>query len=199
MINTIKTKEDIVDLIQDDEWMMDILKQAKRLNLPDWWIGAGFIRSKVWDALHEYKERTQMSASSDIDLIYFDRNDYTTSEAKADITQKEEYYQELLKSRLPDINWSVTNQARMHLFHGDKQYKSSEEALAQWVETATCIGVKIDKNSKLILSTPRGIDDLVNLILRPTPNANNSIELFYERINKKQWLTKWPELKVIVK
>ena len=144
----------------------------------DWWIGAGFIRSKVWDALHGYKVRTPMSTSSDIDLIYFDKNDYSVSEARSEITQKEEYYQEILKSKLPNINWSVTNQARMHLFHGDKQYKSSEESLAQWVETATCIGVKIDKNNKLILSTPRGIDDLVNLILRPTPNANNIIDVF---------------------
>lgn len=198
-MNTIKTEKDIIDIIQNDEWMMDILEQARKLDLPDWWIGAGFIRSKVWDVLHEYITRTPMSASSDIDLIYFDRNDYLVSEAKSEITQKEKYYQEILKSRLPDIKWSVTNQARMHLFHGDKQYKSSEEALAQWVETATCIGVKLNKNNNLILSTPRGIDDLVNLTLRPTPEANNSIELFYERINKKQWLKKWPKLKVLTK
>ena len=71
-MNTIKTKDDIINLIQNDKWMMDILEQAKKLNLPDWWIGAGFVRSKIWDVLHEYKERTPMSASSDIDLIYFD-------------------------------------------------------------------------------------------------------------------------------
>lgn len=196
-MNNIKTKKDIIDLIQNDKWMMDILEKAKKLNLPDWWIGAGFIRSKVWDVLHGYQERTPMSTFSDIDLIYFDINDYSVSEARSEITQKEKYYQEILKSKLPNINWSVTNQARMHLLHGDKQYKSSEEALAQWVETATCIGVKLDKNSKLILSTPKGIDDLINLILRPTPNANNSINLFYERIKKKQWLIKWPKLKVL--
>ena len=198
-MNTIKIKEDIINIIQEDKWMMDILEQARKLNLPDWWIGAGFIRSKVWDVLHEYKTRTPMSASSDIDLIYFDRNDYLVSEAKSEITQKEKYYQEILKSRLPDINWSVTNQARMHLFHGDKQYKSSEEALAQWVETAICMGVKLNRNNKLILSTPRGIDDLINLILRPTPEVKNSIELFYEGIKKKQWLKKWPKLKILAK
>lgn len=187
-MNTIKTKKDIVDLIQNDKWMMDILEQARKLNLPDWWIGAGFVRSKVWDILHGYKVRTPMSKASDIDVIYFDKNDFTEDESKFDRTQKEIYYEELLKKNIPNINWSVTNQARMHLFHGDKRYISSEDALAQWVETATCIGVKLNKNNNLILSTPRGINDLVNLVLRPTPNANNSIDLFYERINKKQWL-----------
>jgi len=194
---SIKTEEDILKVIKEDKWMMDILKTVKNLNLPDWWIGAGFVRSKVWDTLHGYKIRTPMSKTSDIDVIYFDKNDFIEDESRFDRTQKEIYYEKLLKKDIPNINWSVTNQSRMHLFHGDKQYKSSEDALAQWVETATCIGVKLNKNNNLILSAPRGIDDLVNLILRPTPNANNSIDLFYERINKKQWLTKWPKLKVL--
>ena len=38
--------------------MMDLLKGAKSLNLPDWWICAGFVRSKIWDVLHGFDERT---------------------------------------------------------------------------------------------------------------------------------------------
>lgn len=65
----IQTNDDIVRIIQEDEWMMDILRSAQSLNLPDWWVCAGFVRSKIWDVLHEFDERTPLS---DIDVIYFD-------------------------------------------------------------------------------------------------------------------------------
>ena len=187
-------KDDIIQLIQNDEWMMNILNTAKILNLPDWYIGAGFVRGKVWDELHNYPKRTP---TPDIDVIYLDKNDFTDEEANKESTKTEIVYEQKLRELMPGINWSVTNQARMHLFHNDKPYSSSEEALSQWVETATCIGVRLDEKNNLILSTPRGIDDLVNLILRPISTSKIGKELFYERIEKKQWLKKWPNLKIV--
>lgn len=65
----IKNEKDIIQLIKEDEWMMDILRAVKSLHLPDWWVCAGFVRSKIWDVLHGFKERTPIS---DIDVIYFD-------------------------------------------------------------------------------------------------------------------------------
>ena len=65
----IKTEQDIIKLIQNDTWMMGILQTAKSLQLPDWWICAGFVRSKIWDVLHGYEVRT---LTPDIDIIYFD-------------------------------------------------------------------------------------------------------------------------------
>jgi len=41
----LKTEEDILKLISEDDWMMDILITVKSLNLPDWWVCAGFVRS----------------------------------------------------------------------------------------------------------------------------------------------------------
>lgn len=188
------TKEGIVDLIQNDEWMMQVLKAVKTLNLPDWWIGAGFVRSKVWDTLHGYTKRTPLP---DIDVIYLDRNDFTNEESGQDTTKQEIAYEKSLTQLLPETNWSVTNQARMHIFHNHQPYKTSEEALAQWVETATCVGVRLDQDDKVILTAPRGIDDLTNLILRPTPGSYKDDSVFRERVAKKAWLVKWPQLKVV--
>ena len=42
------TEQDILKIIENDKWMMDILHVAERLNLPDSMIGAGFVRNKVW-------------------------------------------------------------------------------------------------------------------------------------------------------
>ncbi len=40
-------EEAIISLIKDDQWMMEVLQAARSLNLPDWWICAGFVRSKM--------------------------------------------------------------------------------------------------------------------------------------------------------
>ena len=39
------TEKDIIKIIEEDKWMMNILKIAQDLNLPNWMIGAGFIRN----------------------------------------------------------------------------------------------------------------------------------------------------------
>ena len=66
------TEEQIVQLISEDESMMDLLGLAGTLGLPHWLIGAGFVRTKVWDHLHA---RTGPSKPSDIDLVYFDEDE----------------------------------------------------------------------------------------------------------------------------
>lgn len=187
-------EKDVIALIEQDKWMMDVLKTVQSLQLPDWLIGAGFVRSKVWDHLHEYKDRTPLP---DIDVIYFDNEDFTQEEMKQDTTNTEMAYEKRLKELLPDINWSVTNQARMHAFHSDEPYKDSEEALSRWVETATCVGVSLDKDGKVLLIAPHGIEDLVNLILRPTPGVYSDTKRFYERMTKKDWMKKWPKLQIV--
>lgn len=72
-------EEKVISLIKEDSWMMDILKSAKSLNLPDWWIYAGFVRSKIWDTLHNFNERTPIP---DIDVIYFDPANMDEAEEK---------------------------------------------------------------------------------------------------------------------
>lgn len=74
-----KSEQDIIKLIEDDIWMMNILKTAKTLQLPDWWVCAGFVRSKIWDTLHGFGERTSLE---DIDVIYFDSTNLDEAEGK---------------------------------------------------------------------------------------------------------------------
>ncbi len=187
------SEQDIIDLIEKDKWMMDVLRAAESLNLPDWWIGAGFIRSKVWDHLHKYKKRTQLP---DIDLIYFDKSDFTEDEAEAFSTKSEDRYQRKLAKFGLGIKWSVTNQARMHLFHKTKPYKDSAGGLSEWAETATCVGVRL-KSGKLTLVAPHGVKDLTKGILRPTFKMEQGLQTFRKRVKEKRWLEKWPKLKLV--
>lgn len=181
----LKTKQDIADLIKSDEWMMNVLRITRELHLPDWWIGAGFVRSKVWDHLHQFQERTPLP---DIDVIYFDKND--VSEAI------EEKYQDQLREKMPDVTWSVTNQARMHSFKGDPPYKSTEEGLSNWVEIPTCVGAKLTEADEILITAPWGVDDLLNLIVKPNPHCRDNPQSFRERMQKKNWQKTWPKLTI---
>ncbi|MBP9836807.1 MAG: nucleotidyltransferase family protein [Candidatus Pacebacteria bacterium] len=180
-------EQDIIELVKNDEWMMSVLKEAEKLNLPDWMIGAGFLRNKVWDYLHGFKK--EISDTRDIDLIYF--NDENQNE-KAD-----EELSLKMQGKL-GLEWEIVNQAYTHKWHNrEEPYADSSEALSEWVETATCVAVTL-KNCEPEIIAPHGLSDLVGLIVRPTLSHKNNLELFHNRVQSKNWLNKWPKLKVVV-
>lgn len=154
---TIKTEQDIIQMIQNDKWMMDVLHTAKSLKLPDWWICAGFVRSKIWDTLHNYETRT---ATPDVDVIYFDP------------LHKDESYEQSLEKELTNLNdsipWSVKNQARMHVVNNMPPYSSAVDAISKFPETATALGVTLDAKNNVILTSPCGIEDVLSLQVKPT-------------------------------
>ncbi|WP_353616286.1 nucleotidyltransferase family protein [Bacillus sp. es.034] len=141
----IKSEHDIFELVKKDTWMMNILKTAQTLNLPDWWICAGFVRTKVWDTLHGYSNKTNLS---DIDLVYFD----ATNE------HFEKYVESRLKEEAPSEPWSVKNQARMHIKNGEEPYTSTIDAVSRFPETATSIALKLNEKNELIIAAPWGIE-----------------------------------------
>ncbi|GEN85172.1 hypothetical protein SLU01_34840 [Sporosarcina luteola] len=182
-------EEDIIRLISEDEWMMDILRSAQSLNLPDWWVCAGFVRSKIWDVLHEFNERTPLP---DIDVIYFDE-----SNVEEEIEKRYENRLKLLQRAIP---WSVKNQARMHSVNNDIPYSSSTEAIAKFPETATALGVKLDEQGNVILTAPHGIEDVVNFNIRPTPyfsEEEERIGYYHQRVGKKNWNSIWHKVEIV--
>lgn len=183
----LKTEKDITTIIQQDEWMMELLKVAKSLDLPDWWICAGFVRSKIWDTLHIFDERT---ALSDIDVIYYDSTNIGE--------EIEKRLEDKLKGLLPTIPWSVKNQARMHLANQIPPYTSAVDAISKFPETATALGVKLDQEDKVVLIAPHGIEDVVNLIIKPTPYFSGSkgkMMIYEKRVRDKNWKATWNKVK----
>jgi uncharacterized protein len=179
-----KVKEELIKSISTDHFMLDILQQVQDLKLPDCWIGAGFIRNKAWDILHGHDQRAPLN---DIDVVYFNPNQIDP--------EVELELEEILKKRNKLVDWEIKNQARTHLWHKRPPYKNTTEAISEWVETATCIGAKLDEKNLITLTAPHGFEDLEKLILRPTPSLKD-IDVFKNRIDKKRWIEKWPKLKV---
>ncbi|TQR21012.1 nucleotidyltransferase family protein [Psychrobacillus vulpis] len=184
----IETEEDVVRIIQQDDWMMSVLRAAKTLNLPDWWICAGFLRSKIWDTLHGFEERTVLS---DIDIIYFDP------------TNTDENFEKKLEAKLreiiPNIPWSVKNQARMHIVNNLQPHSSAVVGIANFPETVTALGAKLDEENNVILTAPHGIHDVLNLVVKPTPPFLTTVKLraIYEnRVQQKNWSSIWTKVKI---
>lgn len=184
----LKNEKDIIESIQKDEWMMSLLKAVKSADLRDGWICAGFVRSKIWDTLHGFNERTPLP---DIDVIYFDDKNIGEDEEKE--------IENNLIIMYPGIPWSVKNEARMHLRNSVEPYTSSCDAVGKFPETATALGVKLDSRNKVILLAPHGVEDVINLIVKPTPyfEADKERLAVYEnRVRNKNWQLIWKQLKI---
>jgi hypothetical protein len=176
---------DIAAFIGNRPAMMELLTAVERQDLRDAWIGAGFIRNAVWDALSGVDGP---AVPGDVDVIHFDRGD-TSAERDAEIEAR-------LRRDCPDIRWSVKNQARMHGRNHDAPYRDSIDAIAHWPETATAIAAHAIAGRVEVMA-PHGVDDLLGLIVRPTPAFAGKLDVYRARVRDKNWQARWPALRVL--
>ena len=174
---------DLPRVILGDPWRRAVLRSARALDLPDWAIGAGFVRNTVWDHLHGYPAATTLS---DVDVLCFDRTDLSPA--------REMQVERWLRNRQPDVPWSVRNQARMHLRNGDPPYRDTEDGIRNWLETATCVAVRLESDDRLTIIAPWGTDDLLALRSRPTVRGKHHYAAYLARMRQKNWPSQWPKV-----
>jgi hypothetical protein len=85
-------RSELISIVQASPWFMTALAAVASLNLTSWCIGAGAVRNLVWDRLHEYEKP---SVLSDIDVVYFDAVDLSSSTEKR--------LQAALEAAVPDV------------------------------------------------------------------------------------------------
>ncbi len=172
-------------LLRADPLRMACLWAARELALPDWALGAGFVRNLIWDHLHQKAEPTPLN---DIDLIYLDPGDPEGED--------EREHEAWLRIRLPEQRWEVRNQARMHVHQRVAPFASSLEALSHWVEVPTCIGVRLLANDEFEWLAPHGFGHNWSLQVSANPRCRQESRIFIDRIRDKQWQRIWPDLVV---
>ncbi len=147
------------------------------------YLGGGVVRNAVWDYLHAYPSIT---APEDVDVIYFDPKN----------TDKvhDESIERKLRDTVPNVRWSVKNQARMHIVNKEVAYSSLEDAVSKWPETATAMVIRKSQGGALEVIAPCGLDDLFRLVVRPTPHFSSKLDRYRERLEKKKWESNWPKL-----
>ncbi|WP_149538015.1 nucleotidyltransferase family protein [Siccirubricoccus phaeus] len=173
-------------LLRADAARWQALRQVAALDLPGGgWIGAGFLRNAAWDALHGRAAPHR----GDVDVLWH---------APAQATPEADAAAEAaLRTLDPALDWSVRNQARMHLRNGDAPYASVAEAMRHWPETATAVAARRQGEACEILA-PYGLEDLFALLLRPTPGFADGPKhaIFRQRVADKGWLARWPLLQL---
>ena len=168
------------ELIAADAWRMRVLQAVRDLDLPDWAIGAGFVRSRVWDWLCGDRRSTM---PTDIDVLYYDRHDLDPAH--------ETVLERRLNAVLP-APWSVTNQARMHIDNAEAPYASTEDALRHWLETPTAVAVRLSADGRIETLAPWGLQDLFTMTVRPTPSGRAKMDIYRRRLANKGWTRHWP-------
>jgi hypothetical protein len=172
----------LMELLSAHPTLQRDLEWVRSLKIPDAYIAAGYVRNYIWDCLHNYSD---ISPLNDIDVVYYDQADVSE--------QTEKHFEGLLKSMFGEYNWSVKNQARMHLRNRDEPYLSVEDAIKRWPETVTAIGVALDTDNHLSIIAPHGLDDLFNLTIRRSPFFHDR-DYYQARVKSKRWKTIWPNL-----
>ncbi|WP_418642187.1 nucleotidyltransferase family protein [Vibrio chaetopteri] len=176
--------QQILDLIKQDPIRLSVLEQVRRLDLPQCYVAAGFLRNLVWDHLHNKPVATLLN---DIDVIYFDERE-SNPNAYLD-------YQHQLSTAMPQLEWQVRNQALMHQRNGDGPYTSTLHAMSFWPEKETAVGIRKLAENEFECIAAFGFETLLFGQITHNPKRDRSI--FLQRVEEKQWLTKWSQLKVI--
>ena len=90
----------------------------------------GFLhfRTSVWDALHG---RPPQRISEDIAVVWFD--------AGCLAAERDREIEARLRARMPDADWSVRNQAGMHVRNTDFPGERPSAARGSWAELAAVV------------------------------------------------------------
>jgi hypothetical protein len=164
-----------------------LLTAVRDIGPPDAWIGAGYIRNRVWDHLHDNDELT---VANDIDVVYFDWENIDPAMDK--------FFENSLNAEYKNHKWQVRNQATMHDRNDDDPYEDLSDALEHWPETATAVAMRLNMEDKVEVLAPFGLDDLFNMIIRPTPHVGSFRPKDYmDRLESKDWKDRWPKVQVL--
>lgn len=184
-------EEQLLQMLEKNKSVQLILERAQKMDMPNWYLGAGGIAQTVWNIRHGFNAENGIK---DYDLVYCDVGD-TSYEAEDVLIQKgKEIFNDI------PVLVEIRNQARVHLWyekHFGKsiaQYKSVEEAISTWPTTATSIGVRKNTDGRFQIYAPFGLDDLLRMIVRAN-KAKITEKIYQDKVDR--WIKIWPNLKVI--
>lgn len=179
------TIEELQQLVLADHELMTILSIIETLPLKDCWLAAGAIRNAIWNHL---AYGIGFDPLTDVDVIFFDPE--ISYEAGR-------LLEEQLKGAYPLYQWELRNQAYMAA-HNPKTppYRSSQDTIARYPERCTAIAVRL-VGGQLEVFAPYGLADISHFVCRPTPHFledSERMDCYRQRLAKKDWHKKWPQL-----
>jgi uncharacterized protein len=179
-------------IVRSTPWLMAALAAARDVDPPDWLIGAGALRTAVWDRLHGFANPTPLA---DVDLGFFDPCDLTP--------ERDAEVERALRARLAEVPWEAKNQAAVHLWYREKfgfdvePLHSAAEAIATFPEFVVCVGVRLTRDDELLVVAPYGLGDLLGMVHRHNPRRASAAE-YRRRLHEKRIAERWPRATVVL-
>lgn len=171
--------------------LMQVMRTARELDLPDWLIFSGAIYQRV---VNHLTGRDPDYGVRDYDLGYFDAAGISYEAEDAVIRRVAAAFQPPLREMV-----EVRNQARVHLWFEDKfgegyaPLSCTAEAVSRFTATTFAVGARLEADDRLTLVAPFGLEDLFALRLRPNPvRRTNGFARTAEAVRRR-----WPELTVV--
>ncbi|MFZ5668856.1 MAG: nucleotidyltransferase family protein [Pseudomonadota bacterium] len=190
MSETLETR--LEGIVRASRSLMTALEHARDLDLPDWLMVSGAVYQRVWNHL---TGRDPDYGVKDYDLVYFDASDISYEAEDVHIKRAAALFPPPLNELV-----EVRNQARVHLWfedHFGEPYaplSCSAEAVGRFVAPAFAVAVRLERDDRLTLVAPFGLEDVFAMRLRPNP----------DRPLARGWVkttasarTRWPEIQVL--
>ena len=177
-------------ILRMDPVVMQVLKTARRLALPDWRLASGAIYQTVWNAL---TRRPAGHGIKDLDLIYFDGD--TSYEAEDRIITRARP----LFAGLP-APLEIRNQARVHLWFREKhgiaypRLSCTDAALLNYAARTHAVAVRLEADGRLSIAAPFGLADIFAMRLVPNPVLDNAATYMEKAVRMK---AAWPEIEIV--
>jgi hypothetical protein len=190
VVGELALEDRLARLVVSTGWMAHALETGREVAPPDWLIGAGAIRSLVWDHLHG----ATAAVPKDIDLVFFDAG-ALNAEREAQVLGE-------LVRHAPELPWDVKNQAAVHLWYPQvfgltvEPLVSSADAVATWPETATAVAIRLLPIDRIEIVAPFGLVDLFGLVCRRNPRRV-TLEEYRRRIRHKRIAQRWPLVTIL--
>jgi hypothetical protein len=171
--------------------LMQVLRTARDLALPDWMIFSGAVYQRV---LNHLTGRDPDYGIKDYDLGYFDPSDTSYDAEDVVIRRVAGAFEPPLQDMV-----EVRNQARVHLWFADKfaepygPLSCTAEALERFTSTTFSVGVRLGPDDRLAVAAPFGLEDLFALRLAPNPIRRTS---GFARTAASA-IARWPELTIV--
>jgi uncharacterized protein len=159
--------EKFIGILRATPSLMQVLRIARTLALPDWLIFSGAVYQPV---LNHLTGRVSDYGIKDYDLAYFDAADLSYEAEDTVIRRVAAAFDELLRRTV-----QVRNQARVHLWFKSKfgepypPLSSTAQALERFASPLFAVGVRLEPDERMHIEAPFGLSDLFALRLRPNP------------------------------
>jgi hypothetical protein len=178
-------------IVRNGPRLMQVLETARDLDLPDWLIFSGAVYQRV---LNHLTGRDLDYGIKDYDLGYYDAADISYDAEDVVIRRVAAVFEPPLRDLV-----EVRNQARVHLWFEGKFGEAyaplacTAQALERFTSATFSVGVRLEKDGRLTIAAPFGLEDLFALRLRPNPTRRTA---GFARTAAAA-VARWPELVVI--